>query len=156
MAYKPEQGRIARSAAFWSLALLVVYGCTSLNGALQQWGADYGFGHWLGSTVLEDLSEVNGFRIWILSWKVTPALLTALGVCALALWGLNRYLNREKIAELLIETENELKKVTWPTMPEAVNSSIVVVVCVMFLMGYLAGVDWWLGRVVTWILLGGS
>ena len=30
MAYKQDQGRYARLAAFWSLAILIFYGCTSL------------------------------------------------------------------------------------------------------------------------------
>jgi transcriptional antiterminator NusG len=59
--------------------------------------------------------------------------------CALgALWLLYRWHRTPKIADLLIETEAELRKVTWPTMPEAINSSIVVIVCVLFLMVYLA------------------
>jgi len=36
--------------------------------------------------------------------------------------------------------------VTWPTIEEAINGSIVVVICVLFLMAYLAGADWLLGR----------
>jgi hypothetical protein len=38
--------------------------------------------------------------------------------------------------------------------PEAVNSSIVVIICVAFLMAYLAGADWFLGRLATQVLIG--
>ena len=57
-------------------------------------------------------------------------------------------------ADLLIETESELRKVTWPTVPEAVRSSIVVIACVLFLMAFLAGADWLLGRWADRLLLG--
>jgi preprotein translocase SecE subunit len=157
MSYKPEQGRIARTSAFWALAFLVVYGCTSLDDALEQYfgrsGESWLFAKWIGSTIVEG-QQVGGLFVPILSWKLTPALIVAVVACGLGLWLLNRYLNRPKVAELLIETENELRKVTWPTMNEAVTSSLVVIVCVMFLMVYLATADWWLGRVVTWVLLG--
>ena len=56
---------------------------------------------------------------------------------------------------MLIETESELRKVTWPTMPEAVRSSVVVIACVLFLMAFLASADWVLGRWAERLLLGG-
>jgi preprotein translocase SecE subunit len=155
MAYKPEQGRVARTAAYWSLALLLVYGCVSLNATLSQWFPGT-LGKVFGQTPNASGQLVGGWRVPILSWKITPALGIAVVVCVAALWLLYRYLNKPKSAELLIETENELKKVTWPTMNEAFNSSVVVIVCVVFLMAFLAGADYVLGQGVTWILLGGG
>ena len=35
MAYKKDQGRMARMAAFWTLAILFFYGTTSLNTELS-------------------------------------------------------------------------------------------------------------------------
>jgi preprotein translocase SecE subunit len=63
-----------------------------------------------------------------------------------------RWLESPKIADLLIETEHELRKVTWPTGKEVLNSSIVVVVCVALLMVFLAGADWALARVLNPLL----
>lgn len=144
MAYKPEQGRITRTAAFWTLTLLLVYGCMSLNDTLAiQVSA-------LGKQFGADAKAV----VPILSWKLTPALLIALAVFVAGLFLLLRYLNRPKVAELLIETENELRKVTWPTFNEALNSSFVVIACVALLMAFLAGADWWLGWAVGRVLLG--
>lgn len=151
MAYKPEQGRIARTAAYWSLALLIVYGCISLNASLSQW-----FPEQMGRVFGQDAPGRGGWRVPILSWKMTPALVVTVVFCAAALYVLHSYLNKPKSADLLIETENELKKVTWPTMNEAFNSSVVVIVCVVFLMAFLAGADFVLGKGVTWILLGGG
>ena len=57
-----------------------------------------------------------------------------------------RYLERPKNVDLLIETESELCKVSWPTVTEAIRSSVVVMVCVIVLMVFLAGADFVLGR----------
>ncbi|MEM7517388.1 MAG: preprotein translocase subunit SecE, partial [Planctomycetota bacterium] len=67
---------------------------------------------------------------------------------------LNGWQQSPKIAETLIDTESELKKVTWPTVPEAINASIVVLVTVLFLMAFLAGSDWILGRAFSKWLIG--
>jgi preprotein translocase SecE subunit len=48
-----------------------------------------------------------------------------------------------------------MRKVTWPTFAEALNSSVVVIVCVVFLMAFLAGADWVLGQWTTRLLTGG-
>ena len=61
----------------------------------------------------------------------------------------------QAFCHLLIETEQELRKVTWPTIDEAVDSSLVVAGTVMFLMTFMAGADWFLGRLARRILLGG-
>lgn len=143
MAYKPDQGRLARLAAFWSLAILVFYGCTSLHAELMRFGA------------LAD-PLIPGFaKIPVLALRLNGALLITTVVLAGAWWGLYTWLNRPKYADLLIETESELRKVTWPSFPEAVNSSVVVIVCVAFLMAFLAGADWLLGFWSRLALTGG-
>jgi hypothetical protein len=62
---------------------------------------------------------------------------------------------RPTVADLLIDTETELRKVTWPTVPEAVNSSIVVDRVRDLPDGVPGGSDWLLGRWTTLILTGG-
>ena len=91
----------------------------------------------------------------MLGLDLNGALLITIVVLGAAWFALYRWEQTPKVADLLIETEAELRKVTWPTMPEAVNSSLVVIVCVIFLMAFLAGADWMLGRWATVILLGG-
>jgi preprotein translocase subunit SecE len=61
---------------------------------------------------------------------------------------------KPKVADFIIDVEGELKKVTWPTMQEVVNASIVVVICVVVLMGFLAGGDFALGKVVKRLIFG--
>jgi len=141
MAYKKDQGRMARRAAFWSLAVLIFYGCVSLHTELASDFPEMG-------------RALGGFRIPILGMDFSPALIVAGLVLATSLWLLYRWQDKPKNADLLIETESELRKVTWPSLDEAITSSVVVIICVLFLMVFLAGADWFLGRAAKVILLG--
>lgn len=142
MAYKQDQGRMARMAAYWSLAILLFYGCHSLHRELNG--------------RFESLSkDLVGSPIPILGVTVNGALLIAAVILIGGLTLLYRWQQTPKVADLLIDTETELKKVTWPTLPEAINSSVVVMVTVAVLMAFLAGADWVLGKWSTYILLGG-
>lgn len=141
MAYKEDQGRMVRMAAYWSLAVLLFYGCHSLYYTLL--------------AKVEALGkELGGITIPVIGIPLNPALLICALVLAAGLFLLYRWQNTPKNADLLIETEAELKKVTWPTMPEAVGSSVVVIVTVAVLMAFLAGTDWVLGRWATYLLAG--
>jgi len=141
MAYKKDQGRIARMAAFWSLAVLIFYGCTALHNEL--------------ASRFDALGEpIGGIRLPVLGMDFSPALIVVTLILAASLWLLYRWLESPKYADGLIETEQELRKVTWPSLDDAINGSVVVVFCVLFLMAFLAGADWALGRVAKVILLG--
>lgn len=143
MAYKPDQGRLARLAAFWALGLLVFYGAMSFHSTLT---AHF---EWAQRPLVTGMPKIP-----VLGLRLNPALLLAGLLLASGLYGLHWYLAKPKSADLLIETEAEMRKVTWPSMAEAVNSSVVVIVCVLFLMAYLAGADWVLGFWTRQILLG--
>ena len=140
MAYRKDQGRVARMAAFWTLAALIFYGCTSLRDTL------------IGFSPTGLGSAIGGIRIPILGMELTPALLIAALVLGVALWLLYRWEETPKNADLLIETESELRKVTWPSLEEAINGSWTVVFTVVFLMAFLAGADWVLARLAQRIL----
>jgi preprotein translocase SecE subunit len=147
MAYKKDQGRLTRMAAFWSLAILIFYGCVSLHEELAT--------RFIGDDGKPALGKpILGIRIPVLGMDVTPSLLISGAVLAAALFFLNRWQQTPKVADLLIETEVEMRKVTWPTFAEALNSSVVVIVCVVFLMAFLAGADWVLGQWTTRLLTG--
>ena len=143
MSYKKDQGRMVRMGAFWSLAILIFYGCISLRSELTAMSPD---------TLGRQLAD---FRVPMLGMDLTPALLIAGGVLALSLWLLYRWEQKPKNADLLIETENELKKVTWPALDEAINGSWTVMLTVIFLMVFLAGADYLLARVARVVLTGG-
>ena len=137
--YKPEQGRVVRMAAFWSCALLALFGCTTLHTWLTSFDS-------LGA-------PIGGIEIPVVAVPLSGAFLIATAVAVGALWALHTWQQKPKQADLLIETEAELKRVAWPTLDEVINSSIVVIVFVVFLMGYLAGADYVLGRVFRRILI---
>jgi preprotein translocase SecE subunit len=140
MAYKKDQGRIARMAVFWSLAVLAFYGCASLRREL--------------AGRVPALAQKLMAKIPVIGVEVTGALLISLVVFAGVLVLVWRWQEKPKNAELLIETESELRKVTWPTGQEVMNASTVVVLFVVFLMAFLAGADWLLGRVTSVVLFG--
>lgn len=60
---------------------------------------------------------------------------------------LHLFLNREKHVDLLIETEQEMKKVSWPSWAEVKSASIVVIVVTLVMALLLFGFDWLLQRV---------
>ena len=140
MAYKKDQGRMARLTAFWSLAILIFYGASSLRAELVQQS--------------DGLSKAIG-GISPLGIDLSPAFLIAAALFGGGMFLLNRWLEKPRQADLLIETESELRKVTWPSLEETINGSLIVILCVVFIMAYLAGADWLLGRWARVVLIGG-
>ncbi|MEK7486103.1 MAG: preprotein translocase subunit SecE, partial [Planctomycetota bacterium] len=55
-------------------------------------------------------------------------------------------------SDFLIETEAELRKVSWPNRDELIGSSTVVVITVIVLSTYLGLVDMVLGKVFSYLL----
>ena len=144
MAYKKDQGRMARMAAFWILAILLFYGCTSLRDTMVSFSPT-------------SLGEpIGGIRLPVIGMDLSPALVISALVLGLGMFLLYRWEEKPKNADLLIETENELRRVTWPSLDEAINGSWTVVLTVVFLMAFLAGADFVLGRLARRILTGGS
>lgn len=141
MAYKPQQGRIARTAAFWSAVMLLLYACYTLHQEIS--GRVPSMAEALGGVVLP-----------IVRTKLSISFLISAAVFVSGFVGLSVWLNKPKSADLLIETEAELKKVTWPTMQDATNSSLVVIATVVFLMVYMGLCDRLLGAVVGRYVLG--
>jgi len=139
--YKPDQGRMVRMACFWGLVMLLLFGCNFLHLQLSSY-----------VDALED--PLGGLVIPIVSIPLSGAfLISALVFLGGSLW-IYLWQQKPKSADFLIEVEGELRKVTWPTMQDVVNSSIVVIICVVILMGFLAGSDWFLGRLVTRLIYG--
>jgi len=64
------------------------------------------------------------------------------GLILASFLGLAYYLsNRPKPASFLIETEIEMKKVTWPTVQEVFSATVVVIIVLVIMGAYLFGVD---------------
>ena len=67
---------------------------------------------------------------------VVPGLLLVLGG-----WASYRLVNYPKFADFLIAVEAEMNKVSWPSWPELVRSSLVVIFVMFALAGVLIGFD---------------
>jgi len=50
--------------------------------------------------------------------------------------------------QFLREVRGELRKVAWPTRPEVINYSIIVLVAVIILTAYIAALDYGFGEVI--------
>jgi preprotein translocase SecE subunit len=129
--YKEDQGRLARMFAFWSLIFMLGFGCTFLYSQLFQ-------------HVVSLRHALGGARLPVLGWDLNGALLICLLVGAGGWFLVYRWQQREPVVDTLIDTEAELRKVTWPTFQEVVNSSLVVIAFVLILMGLLFVIDWFL------------
>jgi preprotein translocase SecE subunit len=57
------------------------------------------------------------------------------------LWGILKVLNSPRSANFLIETEGEMKKVTWPGKSEVVGATGVVIITVLLLAALLFASD---------------
>ncbi|MCH2105501.1 MAG: preprotein translocase subunit SecE [Planctomycetes bacterium] len=126
--------------AFWSGTIFLFYGCVSLQRELT---ASFG-----GSLA----QPIGGIRLPILGMDLSPAFLIVTSLFALGIFLFYRWLERPKQADTLIDTESEMKKVTWPTLSETMSGSITVIMTVLILMTILAAFDWALGRITTaWV-----
>ncbi len=128
-------------AAFWALAFMILFGCNFLYSIL------------LGFDGLKD--AIGDMSIPVLGVELSGAFLISSAIAIVGVFLLYRWSQRPNVADLLIDTEAELKKVTWPTFQDVVNSSIVVVVCVLVLMTFMAASDALLARIFNRILIGG-
>ena len=141
---KKGQGLVVRRVAFWSLLILIVWGGQSLYTWL------------LGFEFAKDLvlggDPTDGELIPVLNQKFDYAFVISWGVVILSGFILHRFLNRPKPADFLIETDNEVKKVTWPSWKDARQSAIIVVVFVAALTLFLMISDWLLSRGISIVL----
>ncbi len=140
--YKEDQGRHVRMLAFWSLVFFLGFGCRFLHDLLIQWPS---------------LREpMGGVRLPVVGVDLTPAFLVNALIFVAGLLLIHRWLRRPKIADLLIETEAELLKVTWPKGQEVWNAAMVVIASVILLGLYLAATDVFLFRLMRTLILGNS
>lgn len=130
--YKKGQGSIGRLLALASVAALLLWGGYTLWAQLQ--------GSFALSRVVLAVPHVGLEITWALILSVVLVLACGFGLVWL--------LNRPRTVDLLIETEAEMKKVSWPSRSEAWNSSVVVVVTVVVLMGLLFFYDFVLNFVL--------
>ena len=130
--YKKGQGSIGRLISVGSLFGILLWGGYTLWVLLQ--------GSASLTRVILEVPHV-GLRI---DW----ALIISLVVVLAAGFGVVWLLNKPRTVDLLIETEAEMKKVSWPSRAEAWNSSVIVVVTVVVLMSLLFFYDLVLNQIL--------
>lgn len=121
---KKGQGKRARGIAYAMGVALLVFGCFSLFAAIN----------------------VPNENVWVEGIPVIGAItlynVIALVVFMLGLLGLHLFLNRPSFVDLLIDTEQEMKKVSWPNRAEVQRSTIVVAIVTAVLSLSLFAFDW--------------
>ena len=123
-------------AAFWALTLLAAYGC--LSGLVIF--LDRTLSPSINITLVEQFPLFGTLRV---------STLLALGILALVAFLIYRVLNRPKAADLLIDTEAEMRKVTWPSVPETWTGTLAVMLTVVVLFLFLTVADYVLGATVS-------
>ena len=126
--YKHGQGKLSRGVAALTVGLLGAFGCYRLY-------------LWLGGfkafrDELQGLEGILGTDI-----QVNLALVCSVGALALLTTGVYLLSNNAKVADFLLDTEAELKKVSWPSRREVLKSSAVVMVVVALLGLYILLLD---------------
>jgi preprotein translocase SecE subunit len=134
---RPGLGRAVRLSAFGGIGALTLFGAYALYMAPPisslWWQYIAGPASIFGKTL-----------------GLKPILFPAAAAFLTVMSGVYLVLNREKSADFLIETEGEIKKVSWPARKEFVGSAMIVVLVVavvsMFLHYVDAGLSWLMQR----------
>jgi preprotein translocase subunit SecE len=124
--YRPDEGVYARGTAFWSLACLAFL-------------AGRRFFFWLQR--YEFSRKILVDNLPVLAFPLTPGFLIGSLLFAVLTWASWRLLNAQKIGDLMVDTELEMKKVTWPSLEDSRKSSLVVIFCVLIMVVFLAAAD---------------
>ncbi|MFH1421339.1 MAG: preprotein translocase subunit SecE [Planctomycetota bacterium] len=130
--YKSGQGKNARLVAAVSLSVLNLYGCYSLFNAINS-------GKWAELVIL----EIPGVEVLL-----TPPLLVSVVLFLAVSFAIYWSCNWHKSADFLIETEAELRKVSWPSKNELVGSSAIVLVVIILLSLLILGIDYIIANIM--------
>lgn len=129
MSYRKDQGRYARLVAFAGLVTLVCYGCFRGGGLVTVLDG------WLGA------NNTTYVQTFPLLGSLKTSTVISLALAGIAAFVIHRILNRPRVADSLIETEEEMSKVTWPTWPETWSGTMAVVGMVLVLFVFLTIID---------------
>jgi preprotein translocase SecE subunit len=141
--YKKEQGKVIRIATAVCLFLMVSYGYHSLYRFVSPVNTSNNTRTFWGSL----LAKIPFFESEI-TYGLVISILLCLGTCFVIYLIV---LNKPKTAEFLIESEAELKKVSWPSRQQYTGSSVAVIISVVVLGLFLVSMDWiflWLMKLI--------
>ena len=144
-AYKPGQAKTSRTLVLLTGLFLAAWGCTSLMLALPQFpwvgshlGRAWNEFAWAGGALPDDAIWLD---LVVFKAKLGPAFtISVVALLGTALWFWS-FLNKPKWADLLIEMEAELHKVSWPSFGDAWQSTLVVTGFTVTLVGTILVYD---------------
>ena len=110
--YKPNQGRLVRQSTVIAISLIAAFGCFTLS--------TFAFGN-------EDQMTRLGIPLAI--WAVVT-------------WIAFRAVNVPRFADFLVAVESEIERVVWPTWKQVWQSTVVVIVTMLFFGIFLFVIDW--------------
>ncbi|MFH1229870.1 MAG: preprotein translocase subunit SecE [Planctomycetota bacterium] len=123
--YKQREGLITRFVTWGLLSLLALFGCIALYYFIPVESKDKipaqstFWGNLIYNIPFFDINITNGVLISIFIFLLIIALI-------------NRFIiNKSSLADFLIETEYEVKKVSWPPKNEYWGASIAVIISVV-------------------------
>lgn len=139
--YKKGEAKATRSIVFFSLLIFVWWGFKEFGKFLTKW-----------DMFKKPLIGDGTFTVPVYDVPFTLGLVVALVLTiAVGAW-FYRMLNRQRVATLLIDTETEVKKVSWPTRADALHSTWIVLGFVICTALFLTAVELALRTVFTRIL----
>lgn len=159
--YKPAQAKAVRWTSLAVLLALGLFGCTELYHVLSRvtttsyscpehpavrstvGGTCPQGDHSLKATKKLSWFGQELYRGRFLGVEIflVNALWVSLAVWATTGWFFFRFLQWPRAAEFLIDTEGELRRVSWPAQKEFINASLVVLILSACISGFLYGVD---------------
>lgn len=152
--YKEKQGVIVRISFFLTITLLAIFGCWRLYDSLPNAGdppeaipdGTFWSNFWTKDFAYQELIDTT-IPLVEIPIIITPAYLSTifLGILLIALLAYFTF-HQQKISEFLIDTESEMRKVSWPSTAEVRDSSFVVVIVIVALGLYLYGLDFFLNK----------
>lgn len=139
--FKPGQGRWVRAGAYAPAAALTFFGCAAFYQSVFQTTSPW----WRDIWSTEVFGKVAALK---------AVLFPSAAIFMTVLFGAFLFLNSPKASDFLIETEGELKKVTWPARKEYVGSSFVVVLLIAIVSSFLYLADEGLSRIMKHLGIG--
>ena len=135
LVYKRGKGTVSRGVGIGALGLLALFGCRELY-------------HFLIDIGLDGISVMG----WELRWADVIVGIVAVG-CA---GGVFLLLNNHRVVDFLLETEVELKKVSWSPRRQLISNTVVVIVSVVVLSVFILVTDTVLEKLLIRLFLGMS
>jgi preprotein translocase subunit SecE len=133
--YKKGQGSMGRLLAGIGMALLALFGCISLYNYKDAFDISQ-------TPPQPTLWGTPLYQIPVVEFNITWGLIISGLIFLISLFLIYiLIINKPRTADFLIETEAETRKVSWPSKPEHVGSTVAVIISVLMIGGFLLIMD---------------